>query len=216
MRNLAGVFIVLVLVGCGSSPMTNFFTLRVVPGQGASQASLLFPVQLAVVRIPPLLDRRQMVRMTGENSVEIKDAERWSGPLDEMIRNVLSQDLAARLAKGSVILPEAPAPPETRMLVVTIVHFSPDATGHVKLNGSWSLLAAGSNSPALQRDFQIDGGSAANAEETAAAMSHALGQLSDAMASILSRSKIAGSMGVRERRTGFSNLSLQQVGAVSF
>ncbi|HEX5176956.1 MAG TPA: PqiC family protein [Chthoniobacteraceae bacterium] len=176
---------VILLTGCASSPKTNFYTLNVVPGE-TGRRSISFPVQLAAVHLPPSLDRRQMVSMTDQNSVKVSETNRWSGALDEMVRNVLSQDLAARLPKGKVILPEAPAPGNTGTLVVTIAQFGPDASGEVKLNGSWALLNAGSPTPVLERDVLLNAGPAASPDATAAAMSQALGQLANKIAAALS------------------------------
>lgn len=184
MRKTLALFSTLLLAGCGSSPKTNFYTLSVPPAP-TGRHSISSPVQLAAVHIPPSLDRRQMVRMTNENSVQISETDRWSAPFDEMVRNVLSQDLAALLPKGKVILPEAPAPRGAGTLVVTIAQFGPDASGEVKLNGSWALLNNSSGGPQLERDFELDGGRAANAEATAAAMSRALNQLANTIAADL-------------------------------
>jgi uncharacterized lipoprotein YmbA len=143
-------------------------------------------VQVVAVHVPPSLDRKQMVRMTGRNNVKISETDRWSAPLDEMIRNVLAQDLVARLPKNRVILPDAPAPPGTGMIVVTIAQYGPDPSGDVKLNGSWTLLETGSNKPILERNFQLSGGTAASADATAAATSRVLAQLARVMSSVLS------------------------------
>lgn len=186
MRTTLALLSLLLLTGCGSSPETNFYTLSVTPVT-TGRHSISSPVQLAAVHIPPTLDRVKMVRMTNENSVQISETDRWSAPFDEMVRNILSQDLAALLPKGKVILPRAPAPRGTGTLVVTIATFGPDAGGEVKLNGSWALLDNNSDAPELERTFQIDAGPAADAEATAAAMSRALSRLASTMAAGLSR-----------------------------
>jgi uncharacterized lipoprotein YmbA len=191
MRTSLVVLCIVLLAACRSSPPTQFFTLSVVSGNGGSLASVPFPVQVAAVHLPPGLDRRQLVRMTGEHRVQISDTERWSAALDEMVRNVLSQDLAARLPQARVILPDAPPPPDTGTLVVTIAQFGPDATGDVRLSGSWALLTGGSNTPILERDFQLTAGPAASADAMAAAMSRALGQLASTIASTLSQGDIS-------------------------
>ncbi len=175
----------ILLAGCGSSPKTNFYMLSAAGDAG--RRSISFPVQLAAVHIPPSLDRKQMVRMTGQNSVKINETERWSAPLDLMIRNTLAEDLAGRLSKNRMILPDAPAPSGTGALVVVITEFGPDASGNVKLNGSWSLIAGGSGATVLERDFKITGPPGATADSMASAMSLALGQLATQIASSLSR-----------------------------
>jgi uncharacterized lipoprotein YmbA len=127
-----------------------------------------------------------MVRMSGENSVEISDTNRWSAAFDEMVRNVLAQDLMARLPAGELILPEAPAPPGTGTVVVTLTRFGPDPSGEVRLDGSWSLLSGESGATLLDRDFHLSGGAAPNPGAMAGAMSRALGELADRMAVTIS------------------------------
>jgi hypothetical protein len=151
----------------------------------AGRRSISFPVQLAAVHIPPSLDRKQMVRMTGENSVKISETDYWSAPLDLMIRNTLAQDLAARLPKNRMILPEAPAPSGTATLVAVITEFAPSDTGNIRLSGSWSLLSGGSSTTVLERSFKITGSPAPTAQSMASAMSSALGQLASQIASAL-------------------------------
>jgi len=186
MRTTLTIITMSFLVGCGSSPKTNFYPLSVVSAATGTR-SISSPVQLSAVHLPPSLDRQQMVSMTGENRVEISETNRWSGAFDEMVRNILSQDLAARLPKGKVILPEAPAPRGTRTLVVTIAQFGPDASGAVRLSGSWALLSAASATPVLEHTVQLNAGPASSADATAAGMSQALGQLASKIAAALSK-----------------------------
>ncbi len=184
MRQTLTLLLLLLFASCGSSPKTNFYTLSVPPAT-TGRHSISSPIQLAAVHIPPSLDRVKMVRMTNDNSVQISETDRWSAPLDEMMRNVLSQDLAARLSKEKVILPRAPAPLGTNTLVVTLAQFGPDASGEARLSGSWALLDGNSGTVRKERDFKIDGGPAPTADATAAAMSRSLGQLASAIASSL-------------------------------
>jgi len=184
MRPCLTSLLLLLLAGCGSSPKTHFYTLNTVPA-ATGRRSPSTRVQLSAVHVPPSLDRRQMVSMTGTNSVEISETNRWSAPFDEMVRNVLAQDLAARLSPNRIILPEAPAPPGTALLVVTIVTFAPDASGTVRLEGNWTLLSGESGAPTVERDFHLSTEAATTADAAAAAMSEALGRLADQIARAL-------------------------------
>ena len=85
-----------------------------------------------------------MVSEIGPNALDISDQDRWSAPLADMTRNVLSQDLATYLPPGMVVLPDAPAPATTAQIVVSIAQFGPQASGKVVLVGSWSLLKGNS------------------------------------------------------------------------
>jgi len=198
MQKSFAVLTLMLLAGC-KSPETSFYSLSVVRGSGAVEAAIPFPVQLSAVHMPPSLDRRQLVRMASENRVDIDDTQRWSASLDEMVLNVLSQDLAERLPEGSVVLPAAPPPSGIGTLVVTIAEFGPAATGEVQLHGSWALLSDGSDTPRLERDFRITAGAASSADDMAAAMSRALGQLASAVVADLSHSGISNEKAAARR-----------------
>ena len=174
----------LLLAACGSSPHTHFYTLTTVPS-ATGRRSASIAIQLSAVHVPPLLDRRQMVSMSGPNSVQISETNRWSAPLDEMVRNVLAQNLAARLSPNRVILPQAPAPPGTASLVVTIAKFAPNASGTVTLQGSWTVLSGDSGASIAHRNFNLTAGPATTADSAAAAMSEVLGRLANQIASAL-------------------------------
>jgi uncharacterized lipoprotein YmbA len=131
-----------------------------------------------------------MVRLTNENSVQISETDRSSAPFDEMVRNILSQDLAALLPKGRLILPQAPAPAGTGTNVVMIAQFGPDASGSIRLNGSWALLQSSSGRPVLERNFQFDVGPAPDANVTTAGMSQTLSRPANAIASDVSKAGI--------------------------
>ena len=175
--------ILLVLANCGSSPKTHYFALTVMPGTAREKGFIPYPVTVAAVHVPPSLDRREMVRQTGETTVDINDQDRWAAPLDEMVRNVLSQNLLDRLPRDKVVLPEAPAPPKTARIIVSISQFGPDARGGVALAGSWSLLDDVRSEPLLRRNMTLESNSPAeNGASQAAAMSHLLAQLANQIA----------------------------------
>jgi uncharacterized lipoprotein YmbA len=179
------VLAALLLASCGSSPKTQYFTLAPVPGS-AQRISIPVPVTVAAVHVPPALDRREMVRRTGANSVDIREQDRWTAPLGDMIREVLARDLAARLPEDKVVAPQSPTPPHTQQIVVTITQFGPDAAGKVVLDGDWSLLD-GDREKLLLR-HHVDLWAAApdpSADGQAAAMSELVGQLAQHIATTL-------------------------------
>ena len=185
---ILGLF-ALALASCGSSPKTHYFTLAAAPGTQTT-AAIAAPVTVAAVHVPPSLDRREMMRRTGANTVDIDEQDRWTAPLGEMTRRVLSRDLATRLPPGKLVPPDAPAPPHVAQITVSIADFGPDGTGKVRLDGSWSLLEGGQGKLVLRRDIAlaIDSAAAGGSGE-AAAMSQLLGQLADRIAEALADTK---------------------------
>lgn len=181
------VLLTLTLAACASSPPTRFFALdAVAPAAAGAPAGAGTPVKIDAVHIPPALDRESMVRGESGNQLEISSQDRWAGDLGEMIRRVLTQDLAARLPPGMVIAPESPAPPNARGVVVDILTFQPRA-GEVELDADWTLLQGTQSNPVLRRSLRLTAPAAASAQDQAAAMSSLLGQLADRMAADIGR-----------------------------
>ena len=183
---LAGALCLLLLLsGCASSPQVQYFTLRASdsPHQVINASK---NVQFAPVHVPPTLDRKQVVRHTGPYTVDVSDQNRWSAPLDEMIRQVLTEDLMRMLPPSAVILPNEPANPSTNKIVVDILEFAPDASGNVNLDASWSLVPHDTQEPAenhlvhLSERATTDG-----ATGQVSAMSAALDQLAGRIAQSL-------------------------------
>jgi len=142
-----------------------------------------YPIHVDPVHIPPVLDRPEIVRRDSANGLKLDDRERWAASLGEMTRNVLAENLSRRLPAGSIILPNAPAPPAAAALVVDISQFDELPNGQVNLVGSWTLMRGNPASAVLSRDFSLTQQTAdVTAAGQAAAMSALLAALSDAIA----------------------------------
>ncbi len=188
-RHLIFICLALSLTNCGSSPKTHFFTLSAKPPSGGQPAPISLPVTVAAVHVPPSLDRREMARGTGGNAVDVDEQDRWTAPLGDMVRRVLSEDLAERISKERIILPDAPAPRDTGQIVLSISEYGPTG-GAVKLDGSWSLLSS-NQKLILRRDVALQTPSPApDANGQAAAMSELLGQLASDVTDALTRTDL--------------------------
>jgi uncharacterized lipoprotein YmbA len=180
------------LAACGSSPPTRFYILsEIAPPAPATAAAAraatpsLIPVRLQPLALAPELDRPELVTRNGPNRVQVADFDRWAAPLVDQIRQVLSDDLAARLPPGWVADPNEPATSDARrLLTVAIDEFYGDAHCAVSLRASWSLT----NPPAAvqQGSEQVQlPASATCTDELPAAMSRAIGVLADRLAAVL-------------------------------
>lgn len=143
-------------------------------------------MQIAAVRIPAILDRREMVRETAANKLDVSEQNRWAAPLDEMIRRVLTQDMAQRLPKGAVLAPDEPTTAKTKRIVVELSQFDQGPSGSVVLEGNWSLLSPGTENPALTRRVHLEERPHGNGfADDAASMSNLVGKLANEIASAL-------------------------------
>ena len=182
-RVAPALFLLLVLAACGSSPNARFSALQPVPPSGAPSQADGPPIDVGAVRLPAILDRRELVEIGPGNDVAIRQERRWAAPLDQMSRQVLTRDLAARLPEGMVLAPDEPKPAGgARDLVVVLEQFDVDNTGRVTLDGVWSV-SGGRNGQVERRQHEHI--VIARAGNQPKAMSEALGRLADRIAGAL-------------------------------
>jgi uncharacterized protein len=182
-----------ILAGCGSSPPTRFYALDAVKPQGSVPSQTAgTPVKVNAVHIPPLLDRRAIVRRQAGNQLDISSQDHWGASFGEMARGVLTQDLQSRMAPGTIIPPDAPAPADARGLVVDILSFVPDGSGQVGLTCDWALLEGAPAHTTLLRTVHLSQPGGDSPSSQAAAMSELLGKLADRIAATLSGHPVAG------------------------
>lgn len=93
------------------------------------------------MHIPAVLDRPEVVTRVAANRLSIEDRDRWAAPLAEMMRRTLAQDLSSRLSAGAFVFADAPAPPNTRGLVLTVLDLAANADGALSMQTSWTLAA---------------------------------------------------------------------------
>lgn len=171
------------LAACGTSPKTHFFALEP-DAQAPQPLSLPGPaIDIGKVSLPPELDRRALVLRTGPNTVEIRDAERWAGPLDLMVRDTLALDLSNRLRAASVLLPgQSPTERSTRPITVVIDQFLAGPDQRVRLGVRWTLYSQDGRTLVLEDIENITvTTSSLSGQDIAEGMSRALAELAKRM-----------------------------------
>ncbi len=176
------------LAACGSSPPTRYFALaEVVPREPVTTAIEGAPLRVESITLPAELDRLELVRHEGANRVRIAGSDRWAAPLDEQIRAVLSEDLAARLPSGSVANPGEPVTQDPRRLLsIEFVQFEVGESCAVTLQADWTLTQPQGMSARGHEQVQTPARGQCDGQE-AAALSTALGSLADRIASQVRR-----------------------------
>lgn len=98
-RTAPVLLVCLLLAGC-ASPKARYYTLQApsAPAAPGAVADASQPgVVVGPVTLPEAVDRSQFVLRTGENTVDISDANRWAEPLKSQIARVLVANLAQLL-----------------------------------------------------------------------------------------------------------------------
>jgi len=169
----------------------HFYTLSEVSGTAPrlNVAANTTPVRLDRVTIPTELDRAQMVRKIDATRLQFLENDRWAAPLDDTIRRVLSNDLAARLPPSLIADPNEPAIGEKRQsLSIDVQELYGDSACAVTLRAAWVLKATDTQSSRGTEDIQVPANNGcAGAGSLPPAMSQALAQLSDRIAAVIAR-----------------------------
>ncbi|HZW88210.1 MAG TPA: PqiC family protein [Myxococcaceae bacterium] len=135
--------------GClGSSPASRFYTLSTLSphaGQGGGGGGPAVRIRVAPVTLPEGVDRPQLVRRTGENTVVVEEFDRWVEPLDALLRNTLVQDLGALVPEAQVLGDAVPGLASDRTVVVAVNRL--DLSGQVAMDAVWFVLLAGIDQP---------------------------------------------------------------------
>lgn len=180
------VALVLALSGCTLTPPTRFYTLSGVAtppspaGIGAGQTIGVGPVTL-----PDYLDRPQVVTRSSANTVTIADFDSWVAPLTSLFQRVLVENLSLLLGTDDLVsLPQRRAVRLAYQVEVDVNRFDADATGRAVLDARWYVYGQDGDQLVQSGRSTITEtvARAGDYEAIAAAMSRALGVMSEAIA----------------------------------
>jgi uncharacterized lipoprotein YmbA len=166
--------------GClGSSPASRFYTLSTLSpheGQGGGGGAAV-RVRVAPVSVPEGIDRPQLVRRTGENTVVVEEFDRWVEPLDGLLRHTLVQNLGALVPEAQVLGDAVPGLAADRTVVVAMNRV--DLSGQVAIDALWFVLPAGMDQPENTHRTQLtEAAGSGSPVEVASALSRVMEKLS--------------------------------------
>jgi hypothetical protein len=184
----------LILAGCGASDHSRFYVLTEHPAlvARATAAAPTTTIALGAISLPAALDRPQMARRLNSDEISYSEYNRWAGPLDDMLRRVLSADLDGRLPLGTILIDNNPTSPASLTIAVDVLRFDADAAGQVTLKARWQMLDRSGSLVVNPRDAMIvKPGSGRDAEAVAATMSGAVADLATQIAASLGSGAMA-------------------------
>jgi uncharacterized lipoprotein YmbA len=143
---------VLVFSGClgspAKTPATRYYVLNSTYGveNGAQPVSVLKDATVGIgpIKLSRVLDRPQIITRTSRNEVRVADLERWAGPLQEIVTNVMVDNLSALLSGAEILkFPWQVKIPITYQVTMDITQFDGMPGGDVKLRTRWGILGEG-------------------------------------------------------------------------
>jgi uncharacterized protein len=178
-------FAISVLLAACSSPNPALYTIAPVSGP-AAQTGAPSVVVVRDVAVARYLERSQIVRSSDNYRLDVMSNDWWGEPLGAMLNRVLTDELSERLPR-STITSEAGAgglsPGAT--VEVNVSHLDQDGSGKLVMQAQTTITKHGQREPVL-RSFRFEVPSPhPGAAGEVAAISTAVGQLADAIATML-------------------------------
>lgn len=189
-RSVAAGFF-LFLAACASTPQPRFYSLSALPAPasassgGASTASIASAVSVAVgpVSLPAALDRPQIVVRTGANELRLDDLNRWAGPLQDNLAEVIAQNLLGLLGTPHVsVFPKMPAADAQYRVAVEVQRFESAPGTAAVLDATWTVLRKSDRTTQVGRTHVREPVQDASYDALVAAHSRAAGRLSEDIA----------------------------------
>jgi uncharacterized lipoprotein YmbA len=171
----------LALCSCQSAP-TRIYDINPAPPATRMDTYRSPPLRIDAVHVPPGWDRIEILTPTAGGGLEIDDLDRWPAPLTQVIRQVLSVDLDARLPSGRVIYPHLLKPGGALGIDVDILEFTIDSS-QSSMSASWVITpAAGPEAAGRSVATLHNPVAGTDAAAVARAWSELIGQLADRIA----------------------------------
>ena len=132
------------LSACASTPPTHFYTLEPQsqpPAVTTTANAKKRLIGIGPLSLPALLDRRQIVTRTENNSVQMAEFDQWAAPLKDNVLNVLSKNVAT-LQPDAIVraYPWSPYGNVDYRVIVDISRFDTQPDKSANLEASWAIM----------------------------------------------------------------------------
>jgi len=180
---LAVLGLLTVIAAC-SSPSPVLYTIA--PVQGPVQPGGPKVIVLQQISTAHYLERSQIVRSSENYRLDVMSNDWWGEPLSGMLSRVLTEELGQRLPQSTVIgeTGAVSASPDAT-IELNVQRLDEDVSGNVVLQAQASVSFKGRPGPALRSFRFVVTPPAADIQGEVTAISTALGQLADGIASML-------------------------------
>jgi len=173
-----------VMMGCASTPSSQFYTLSSGAKPAAGTAS--YSISVGPVTVPAVVDRPQIVLQTGANQVTFDEFNRWAAPLQSEIARVVAENLASALGTPSVtVFPQSSAADASYRVVIDTLRFESVPGEAATLDALYTVRARKENQSRAWRTTVRESVQASGYAALVAAHSRALVRLSEDIASVV-------------------------------
>jgi hypothetical protein len=99
-----------------------------------------FTLGLGPVKLPPYLDRPEVVTRSAPNRLDLSKTDRWGESLQNNFTSVLTRDLAAQIGTQQIVVfPWYSTTHLDLQVQVEVYRFETDAQGSAQLSAKWTI-----------------------------------------------------------------------------
>jgi uncharacterized lipoprotein YmbA len=187
--SLAVLVFAATLAAC-SSPNPTLYTVAPVDGSVRSGGPKV--VALQQIGLARYLERSQIVRSSENYRLDVQSNDWWGEPLGAMMSRVLVDELGQRLPQSTVLSESgAVSSPADATIELNLRRLDIDATGNLVLQAQTAVSFKGRQTPVLQSFRFSVSPQAPGVPAEVAAISVAVGQLADGLATVLLAGPVA-------------------------
>jgi uncharacterized protein len=156
------------------------------PAQAATAASSNFTLGLGPIKLPPYLDRPEIVTRAAPNRLELSKEDRWGESIQNGFTSAIERDLAAQADAAVIVFPWYNTVRVDMQVQIDVYRFEADANGTATLSAKWTILdSTGKNILYTVESNLTQPSKPGDMTEAAAALSRTIGDLSAQIANML-------------------------------
>lgn len=146
-----------------------------------------FTLGLGPVKLPPYLDRQEVVTRTSPTQLDLAKSERWGESLQTNFTSVLSRDLATQIGTQQIVtFPWYNTTHVDMQVQVEVYRFETDSQGLAQLSAKWTVRDGdGKNILYVAESNLSQPAKAGDTADAAAALSRTVGDLSREIANMV-------------------------------
>ena len=145
-----------------------------------------FTIGLGPIKLPPYLDRPEIVTRAAPNRLELSKEDRWGESIQNGFTRALERNLAAQTGAAIVVFPWYSTVHIDMQVQVDMYRFETDAQGMATLSAKWTILdSTGKNILYTVESNLTQPSKPGDNTEAAAALSRTIGDLSGQIANML-------------------------------
>jgi uncharacterized protein len=145
-----------------------------------------FTLGLGPIKLPPYLDRPEIVTRMAPNRLELSKEDRWGESVQNGFTSAMQRNLAAQAGAVVIVFPWYNTVHIDMQVQIDVYRFETDAQGTATLSAKWTILdSTGKNILYTVESHLTQPSKPGDMTEAAAALSRTIGDLSGQIANML-------------------------------